>query len=1094
MSMPVILDVGALFLTIALAVGTSLSVLGSGVDKGVNRRFALFSLSIAAWAACALLMKFQMRFRSGDCLSAAEWHLFFVGIEGPLFLLFAVRYVDGRSRKLDVLAAGFLAASAVSAIPLFLHWVLSAPRLEAEGTVRVAVSAWGYAGAVVSLASMASALAVILRRRRGKEEWPVPAGAFLLAAGFVLGDLVVQSSPVHSAFGAAGMALLSFAVMKRQMFNPLAQEVAQRRRFEEALKKRVEQQDLIARIGARTTSLLSEEGILRQTVDLVEESFGFHNVSVLLCEGEDLVLRASALPEAQAQAGQLRLRIGDQGVTGWVAAHGQPLRVPDVHRDPRSIGAWMDRGTRSELAVPIRLRGQILGVLDAESAESDGFQGAEADTLQTVADQLAVAVQNARLFATVRRDLEERRRAEEVLRESETLFRNVADQSPNMIFLHWRGAIVYANPQCARLSGYSREELCRSEFDAFSLTAPRLRADIRERFLARRSEGYVQSFEHALVTRSGRMIDTILSLQSIGYRGEMAVLGIAVDITARKKMERLLRALNAAALEMEHAQEPSGILRVAMGALVEAGFHGFLFLSDPQRRLELACHSACGMPVVTEDVDRERLMFPLEGIPLLASALEQREAAMATLPPEGLPDGIPSLQGPGREPLPVILAPLRSGDAPAGVLLVHGEWMGEEVLQPLTGFGRQIAAAWRKTSLVRDLERSLADLNRTQAQLLHAQKMEAIGRLAGGIAHDFNNVLTVISGYVSLLGESLQGPGLEKAQSDLLEIRSAVKRAASLTGRLLAFGRRKEMKPSAMDLGETVAACLKLLRPLIREDIGLDFHASEQRATVMADPDQMDQVVMNLALNAQDAMPNGGALRLETAVRDLDRAEAGGLGIPAGRFAVFSVHDTGIGMDDGVRSRIFEPFFTTKGDGKGTGLGLSIVYGLVTQWGGAVRVESSPGEGSAFSIFLPVAGEEPLAARKETPQPLPQGRGTVLLAEDDGSLRDLARRILQDAGYRVLAAGSGEEALHIASVSGAIGLLITDVVMPGGLSGVDLFHRIREVRPGLPVLFMSGYADEAEERYRVPADQPFLAKPFLPARFLGMAADLMARS
>jgi nitrogen-specific signal transduction histidine kinase/CheY-like chemotaxis protein len=394
---------------------------------------------------------------------------------------------------------------------------------------------------------------------------------------------------------------------------------------------------------------------------------------------------------------------------------------------------------------------------------------------------------------------------------------------------------------------------------------------------------------------------------------------------------------------------------------------------------------------------------------------------------------------------------------------------------------------------VHDLEGSLAELRRTQEQLVHAQKMEAIGRLAGGISHDFNNLLTVISGYADLLSESIASE--PAALADLGEIRGAIKRAAALTGRLLAFSRKQILRPEVFDLNDVVAASEKLLRPLIGEDIELVVALTPSPGFIRADPYQVEQVIVNLAVNARDAMPSGGRLVLETAAVELSPDDpAVGPDLGQGSWVVLTVRDSGHGMSDEVKSRLFEPFFTTKENGKGTGLGLSTVYGIVSQTGGAIRVASEVDRGTVFTIYLPrVSGSAVLSAGHETAPRRRLGAGTVLVVEDEQTVRDLAVRILANAGYRVFGAPSPQEAIRIAEgTGGPLDLLLTDVVMPGGINGVDLANRLVVTRPRLEVLYMSGYTEEAAIRFGVPRGEArFLAKPFLPDDLLARVADLL---
>ena len=383
----------------------------------------------------------------------------------------------------------------------------------------------------------------------------------------------------------------------------------------------------------------------------------------------------------------------------------------------------------------------------------------------------------------------------------------------------------------------------------------------------------------------------------------------------------------------------------------------------------------------------------------------------------------------------------------------------------------------RKAGL--ELATDLTAKKRLEAQLLQSQRMESVGRLAGGIAHDFNNLLGVITGYGELLSRRLADqPGLRKYVTDITK---AAERAADLTRQLLAFSRKQVLQPRILDLNTTVAEMEKMLRRLIGEDIQLVTVFTDRLERVKADPGQLEQVIMNLAVNARDAMPQGGRLTIETANASLDESFARARpGAKPGPHVLLAVSDTGHGMGQEVLSHLFEPFFTTKDPGKGTGLGLATVHGIVTQSGGHISVHSEAGHGTVFKVYLPslenVADALPaVSAGTEGPK----GAETVLLVEDEPSLRSLVRECLEGSGYTVLEARQTEHALEIAaSDQAAIDLLITDVVMPV-MSGRELARRLAASRPGMKVLYMSGYTDDAVVLHGVlAADVAFLQKPF----------------
>jgi two-component system, cell cycle sensor histidine kinase and response regulator CckA len=372
-------------------------------------------------------------------------------------------------------------------------------------------------------------------------------------------------------------------------------------------------------------------------------------------------------------------------------------------------------------------------------------------------------------------------------------------------------------------------------------------------------------------------------------------------------------------------------------------------------------------------------------------------------------------------------------------------------------------------------------LRQSEEQLRHAQKMEAVGRLAGGVAHDFNNVLSVILSHSELIIEDLKAT--DPMRADVDEIRKAAMRAAGLTRQLLTFSRQHVVQPKVLDLGDVLGTMDKMLQRILGEDIELAAVVPEKRWRVKADPTHLEQVVLNLVVNARDAMPLGGKLTIEIANVVLDEEYASGhLAAKSGPHVMLAVTDTGCGMNKETQRRIFEPFFTTKEVGKGTGLGLSTVFGIVQQSGGNIWVYSEVGKGTTFKVYLPRADGELDARRAYSAPSSPRGRETILLVEDEEQVRTVTLSILRRQGYRVLAAPHPGAALLLAEDHAeAIELLITDVVMPQ-MSGPELAKRLAGARPAMKVLYMSGYTDDAVVRHGVlEAGVAFLQKPITPA-------------
>jgi CheY-like chemotaxis protein len=369
--------------------------------------------------------------------------------------------------------------------------------------------------------------------------------------------------------------------------------------------------------------------------------------------------------------------------------------------------------------------------------------------------------------------------------------------------------------------------------------------------------------------------------------------------------------------------------------------------------------------------------------------------------------------------------------------------------------------------------------------------MEAIGRLAGGVAHDFNNLLTAITGNAQLLRDGLEAS--DPRASDVTEILDASDRASALTRQLLAFSRRQVLQPEVICLNETVRGLERMLGRLIGEDVELRSYLATDLGYVRADPGQVTQVILNLALNARDAMPSGGTLLLETANVTLDETYVSHHpGVAPGPHVMLAVTDTGVGMDQETRQHLFEPFFTTKTVGRGTGLGLATVYGIVQQSGGSIWVYSEPGHGTSFKLYFPRVNDAAPKAAEPACADVGEGRETILVVEDETSVRRLVTTVLGRHGYEVLEAGRAADGLNVAAAfGGPIHLLITDVIMPGG-NGADLAIQFAAVRPEARILFMSGYTQDAIVHHGVLDEGiAFLEKPFSPEALLARVRSVL---
>ncbi len=636
----------------------------------------------------------------------------------------------------------------------------------------------------------------------------------------------------------------------------------------------------------------------------------------------------------------------------------------------------------------------------------------------------------------------QRKRAEEGLRESERRFRTAFDDAPIGIALAGLdGRLLQVNRAFCQMLGYAEEELLAKTFRDFTHPEDLAESERRSKPLF---SGQIPSFhlEKRYVQKDGQVVWGALQASVVTDPDGVPLYAVVQieDITERRRAEENRRRL---AEILEATPDFVGIATV-------------------------------------------------DGQVLYRNAAARRLLGM----PEGADASEMTIWEAHPEPWNVYL---RSEAIPAAIR--EGSWSGETVFRRRDGStfpASQVLIAHRtsegKVTFLSTIARDVSERRALEEQLRQSQKMEAIGSLAGGIAHDFNNLLTAILGHAQILLSDLSQSDPHRVEAE--EIRKAGRRAAQLTNQLLAFSRRQVLELRVLDLNEVVREVEAMLRPVIGEDIQLVTHLDPELGQVKADPGQIEQVIMNLAVNARDAMPSGGTLRLETANADPEGGGRRRLAPSAStRCVMLAVSDTGHGMDVETRSRIFEPFFTTKQPGKGTGLGLSTAYGIVKQIGGEIHVESEPGRGTTFRIYLPrIGGKAEIAAPTRTQAAARRSSETVLVAEDEAAVREIVGRVLRAQGYRVWEARDGAAALLIhAEDEHAIDLLLTDVVMPG-LSGLDLAQRLRERNPGLRVIYMSGYADNAavNEAMRQ-AGGSFLPKPFTPDEVVRKVREVLDR-
>ncbi len=628
------------------------------------------------------------------------------------------------------------------------------------------------------------------------------------------------------------------------------------------------------------------------------------------------------------------------------------------------------------------------------------------------------------------------------------LLRDMVHSAHDAIFTVDRDFVVLSwNPAAEALFGYPAAEIVGRGVDL--LIPPDRRPDQREMLQLIEAGARLERFRTQRRHRDGHWIPVALSMSPLCDSCDTLVgfTVIARAVSARERLESSFQAL----------------LGAAPDAFVGVGEDGRIVLSNTQAEtlFGLARHGLIG-----RDIDK-LLSPPLSAEPASAVADEPHEPQSTAHRNDG-------------STVPV--------EVSTSILLTDEGRIRCAVIRDIT---ERVRAQERFRQMQAEAERA-----HVEAQLQRTQRLEGLGQLAGGVAHDFNNLIAVISNYATFIAEAAADSGLDEIAGDAAQITKAAQRGAELTHQLLAFARREVVRPRPLDLNEVVTGIEQMLRRSIGEHIALAVRLGDDLPSVTADPGQLDQVLVNLAVNARDAMPRGGDLTIETARVEVDQAYAAGRPhLHPGRYVRLRVSDTGSGMPPEVIERAFEPFYTTKPAGKGTGLGLATCYGIVTAAGGDLSVHSELGLGTTFTILLPTTDAQP-AEPEPVPEPLPADhrRGTVLAVEDEPALRDVLHRVLATAGHEVLIAADGPAALALAAGHpGEIDVLLTDVVMPHML-GRDLAARFTAVSPGTNVLFMSGYARPVlASQGTLDPDATLVEKPFSKAQLLTAVQQCLDR-
>jgi PAS domain S-box-containing protein len=865
-------------------------------------------------------------------------------------------------------------------------------------------------------------------------------------------------------------ALAQRAADVETMNRELIEEAAGRQQAEAAIRYQAERLAVLHEIDRGLLAAETPAAIAEATLGRVRELLGVPRVIV------NLFNLAAGEAEWLAAAGRRRIHVTPGvrfplALMGDVDAlrRGEPQLI-DVDALPHGpeVEALLASGVHVYMVVPMIARGELIGGLSFGGARGQlPFPAEQLSIAHEVADQMALAIADARLV--------------DALRQNEERIRVIIETSLEaVITMDASGAITGWNPQAERVFGWGPSEV--------------LGRSLAETIVPERDrEAHRRGIQHFLATGTGPILNRRIEVMALHQDGrefpvELTISaahvgstvlfsGFVRDLTDVKRAERRQAVQFAVARVLAEPTTLSEKVSPLLEAISTSTGWDLAELWTVEAEGQVlrwagAWHTAGLEAGEFEAISREMTLAPGADVP---------GRVWVTHEPVWMTDALAAMH------------PARASAAgPLGLRAALGcPVRGTTgVIALLTFFSRSARPRDDDLDAVMDdisgrigqlIERQRAQeaLEQAEGHVRQLQRLEAVGRLAGGVAHDFNNLLTVIMGRGDILLGRL--PADDPHRRDIALIKKTAERAAALTKQLLAFSRKQILEPKVLDLNTVVSGMVTMLQRLIGEDIELVFLAGSELGRVKADPGQLEQVIANLAVNARDAMPNGGRLTLETTAVELGEHYARQhVGVQAGSYVMLGVSDTGTGMDRETQARIFDPFFTTKEPGKGTGLGLATVYGIVKQSGGNIWVYSEPGKGTTFKVYLPQVHDAEDAAEPEQIRP---GRGTetILIVEDEDEVRALACEVLATYGYEVLQARMPADALLIAERhTGPIQLLLTDVIMPG-MSGRILAERLAPLRPEMNVLYMSGYTDEAIVHHgTLDAGTPFIQKPFTP--------------
>ncbi|MEM7032237.1 MAG: PAS domain S-box protein [Chloroflexota bacterium] len=828
---------------------------------------------------------------------------------------------------------------------------------------------------------------------------------------------------------------------------------------------------IVHQIGQKLASLSTLDEVYEQATCLVHQTFAYHHVAIFLVNEDTLKLK-SIVGTYKHHFSANHCQPLDEGIISQVAKQGKKIAVNDIQVKPYDIDSTSElRPTQGELCLPIKIDGMTIGILDIQCSAQQTFEENTILALETVVDQIAGAIDNAKSHEALKQELAQRKQTEQALQSSQEFSRQIVSSINHHIYVtvvdvERQTTNIYISPNVEDLTGYNPDLLLNNwHFWGDQIIHP----DDKSRSLKQAQsliEGKSSETEYRIIRADDQIIWVRDSAQVIEEAGNYIIYGVVSDISESKRVEGRLQDTVSALQQAYHqarehtqnlhaeitrreqvetALEQSqeylqSIMDNVADAIITIDQHGII------QTFNLAAERIFGYSATTiigKKVNRLMPKFHRQNHDhYLANYLQTGESKII---------------GHGRE-----LVGLRQDGTTFPLDLAISEF-------PLKDQRMFVG-------IVRDITKRV----QLEQQLRQAQKMDALGRLAGGIAHDFNNILTIIAGQSELLLSNLDDQHYRQ-QPDLEQIKSASQRAQHLVQQLLAFSRQTPVQAQVLNLNDVIENLSGMISRLIGEDITLSPILAPDIGYIKADTNQMEQVLLNLTLNAREAMSHGGQITLRTqSVYLRETLSQTHTTIPPGSYVRLIVEDNGQGISEKSLLHIFEPFFTTKDVGKGTGLGLSIVYGIVQQSDGFIQADSTEGEGTTFALYFPQAQppDKSETHSKSLPADL-SGHETILLVEDDDGVRLVTRKFLQKWGYRVFDTSQPEEALSLCKQYGKqIDLLITDVIMPE-ISGRELAEQVLLINPELRVLYISGYTDDLLNSHGLFAsDIALLDKPF----------------